>query len=341
MPELQEEAGPLLGQNFTDAVWRAIFGAEPAIVGDTDGTAYSATLPPSSDTAEFGSASIESRSTVGGFGHAIPAGTTQSLEIPPSSDATTGRTDLVVVRLDPDNFTTVPGPARLHRIPGVEGSSAWPAFDGGPPGVEDMPLYAITRRSGQALNQATVVDLRARTGPNLVIPAGQSLPTNVPLGTRARRGVQDFSRELVSSTPTWVNVQANLGKYQSYTPTFNTAVTLIEARWRAIGDDIRGTVIGRISSMPTEFTCSLPVTGRSAIGGINPIGTATARSGNWSGANTREGFVIPQGDGALTTVTVVAADGSGNRWGPNFPISWNDHPDGGWFGISFQYERAS
>lgn len=203
MAEVQE-AGPLVGQNFTDAVWRAIFGGEPGIVGDTDGSAYGLTLPPASDSVEVGSASIESRSTVGGFGHAIPAGTTQSLEIPPSSNAPIGRTDLIVVRLAPDTYTTAPGPVRLARIGGTEGSVTRPSYDGGPPGVEDMPLYAITRKQGQALTEATVVDLRVRTGPHLYIAPNALMPTNAPLGSTATRGSLDYSYEQVSGTPTWV-----------------------------------------------------------------------------------------------------------------------------------------
>jgi hypothetical protein len=203
MPEVQE-AGPLLGQNFTDAVWRAIFGAEPSIVGDTNGSSYGITLPPASDSVELGSASIESRSVVGGFGHVIPAGTTQSLEIPASTNPTIGRTDLITVRLDQSSFTTAPGPVRVYRVPGVEGSADRPAYDGGPPGVEDMPLYAITRKQGQALTEAIIVDLRVRTGPHLYVAPGALMPTNVPLGSTATRGTIDYSRELVSGTATWV-----------------------------------------------------------------------------------------------------------------------------------------
>lgn len=205
MAEVQE-AGPLLGQNFTDAVWRSIFGAEPGIVGDYNGSAYGITLPPASDSVEIGSPTIESRSTVGGFGHAIPAGTTQSLLIPASSNAAIGRTDIISVRLNASAFTTVPGPVRLHRIPGVEGSAARPSYDDSPPGVEDMPLYAITRKQGQALTEATVVDLRVRTGPQILVAPSATLPTSVPLGTRATRGGVTYRRDLDGSSTQWVEV---------------------------------------------------------------------------------------------------------------------------------------
>lgn len=200
-----QESGPLVGQNFTDAVWRAIFGGEPAIVGDTNGTAYDLTLPPASDSVELGSASIQSASTIGGFAHIIPAGTTQSLVIPPSTHAAIGRTDLISVRLDPTTYAAVPGPVRLYRIPGTEGSANPPSYDDGPPGVEDMPLYAITRKEGQALTQASVVDMRVRTGPHLLAEPGVSPFPSLPLGSTATRDGIDWTREINSSgSPTWV-----------------------------------------------------------------------------------------------------------------------------------------
>lgn len=205
MAEVQQ-SGPLVGQNFTDAVWRALFGGEPAIVGDTDGTAYDLTLPPASDSVELGSASIESKAVVGGFGHAIPAGTTQSLEIPASSNPTVGRTDLIVVRLDPTAFDTEPGPVRLHRLAGTEGSAARPAYDQGPPGAEDMPLYAITRKQGEALTQADVVDLRVRSGPHLLAKSGVSPFPSMPLGSTATRNGITYRRDLsATGSPTWVS----------------------------------------------------------------------------------------------------------------------------------------
>lgn len=204
MAEVQQ-AGPLVGQNFTDATWRAILGGEPAIVGDTNGSAYGITLPPASDSVELGSASIQSTAVVGGFAHIIPAGTTQSLEIPGSSNAGAGRTDLIVVRYDAATYTTPPGPVRLYRVPGTEGSATRPTFDDGPPGVEDLPLYAITRKLGEALTQASVVDLRVRTGPHLLVEPGLTPFPSLPLGSTATRDGIDWSRELdANGSPAWV-----------------------------------------------------------------------------------------------------------------------------------------
>ncbi|WP_163185942.1 hypothetical protein [Cellulosimicrobium sp. SL-1] len=205
---MPQESGPLAGQNFTDDVWRAINGPEPAIVGDVDGSAYALTLPTGTDNALLGSPTQDSTSIVAGFMHRIPAGQTQQIEIPPSTDAATGRTDIIVARYDPA-FSTVPGPCRLARVPGVEGSSALPSLDEAPPGVEDFPLWAVTRKKGESLNQAARRWLGRRTGPSLDVPAREPLPPNVPLGTRARRGRGEYVRELdAQGAPTWTSAGA-------------------------------------------------------------------------------------------------------------------------------------
>lgn len=202
-----ELSGPLVGQNFTDETWRAIFGGEPGIVGDTDGTAYKLTLPGSGDVAEIGSTTIDSKSIVAGFSHSIPAGTTHSVTIPPASNAVEGRTDIIVARYNPA-YSTVPGPVRLAVVTGVEGSLALPAVDTGPPGVEEMPLYAVRRIAAQPLASATVTDLRVRQGPNLGLTTAGTLPTNVPLGSRASQDGNGYVRELVAGVPTWVQSHA-------------------------------------------------------------------------------------------------------------------------------------
>ncbi|BDZ40831.1 hypothetical protein GCM10025865_01300 [Paraoerskovia sediminicola] len=184
---MAQTSGPLAGQNFTDKMWRTIVGAEPSIVGDVNGLSYSITLPTSSDDALLGTPGQDSASVVAGFGHQIEAGTTESLTIPPVVTENASRTDLIVVRYDPA-YTTVPGPCRLYRIPGVEGSSATPSYNATPGGIEDMPLWAVTRTYGQSLNQATKRDLRVRTGPKLHVLEGNSMPTSVPIGTIAHRG---------------------------------------------------------------------------------------------------------------------------------------------------------
>lgn len=204
MAEVQV-SGPLVGQNFTDEMWRAIFGGEAGIVGNTDGTAYSINLPPSGNDVELGSATIDSCSVVGGFGHVVPAGTVQSVTIPESSNDTEGRTDLIVARLDSSAYNVPPGPVRLGRVPGVEGSLVIPAVDGGPPGIEELPLFAIRRIAGQPLASSTITDLRTSVGPNLYLTDNAPLPANAPLGTRARKTGDVFARVMVGGVPTWVN----------------------------------------------------------------------------------------------------------------------------------------
>jgi hypothetical protein len=200
-----QTSGPITGENFTDQTWRDMFGAEPAIVGDVNGTAYRLTLPTSTNDVQLGSPSQDSLAVDGGKVHKIPAGETASLTIPTSSNASVGRTDLIVLRFDPALSGDSPlGPVRLYRIAGTEGSATQPNYDGGPPGVEDLPLYAITRKSGQALNQAAVKDLRVRTGPNLLYQAGVTFAAATPLGTRATRDGVVWRRDLDGGSPAWV-----------------------------------------------------------------------------------------------------------------------------------------
>lgn len=193
-------------QKFTVADWRALFGAEPGIVGDVDGSAYKLTLPTGTDDAVLGSTTQDSTSVVGGALHQIAAGQTQTVTIPASTNVAAGRTDLIVVRYDAATYTTDPGPCRLYRVAGVEGSTALPTLDEAPPGVEDMPLWAVTRKQGQSLNQAASRWLGRRIGPNLLTPAGASLPPNVPLGTRTRRGDEVYERVMGSTQPEWTTV---------------------------------------------------------------------------------------------------------------------------------------
>jgi hypothetical protein len=200
-----QTSGPITGENFTDQMWRDLFGAEPAIVGDVNGTAYQMVLPPSTNDVQIGSPSQDSLAVVAGKAHKIPAGETVPLTIPASTHAATGRTDLVVLRFDPTLSGDAPlGPVRLHRVAGVEGSSALPSYDGGPPGVEDLPLYAVTRKQGQSLNQAAVKDLRVRSGPNLLYVAGATASGNTPIGSRMTRDGVVWRRDLSGGQPEWV-----------------------------------------------------------------------------------------------------------------------------------------
>lgn len=206
MAEVQQ-SGPLPPEKFTQGRWTQIFGAEAGIVGDTDGSAFGLTLPPSSDVAEVGSPTLESVALVGGFPLIIPAGTTQSIEIPASTNAGNGRTDLIVARFDAATYTTAPGPVRLIRIAGTEGATALPVYDSTLPSPDTLPLWAVTRKLGESLSEADARDLRARTGPMFVVPGGTPgglLPQSAPLGSRATRAGVTYRREMVGSSAQWV-----------------------------------------------------------------------------------------------------------------------------------------
>lgn len=199
MAEVQD-SGPLPDETFTLGRWRQMFGAEPAIVGDTDGSAFGLTLPPAGDVAEVGSATLESIAIVGGHPLIVPVGTTQSIEIPPSSNSGAGRTDIIAARWDPVAFNTDPGPVRLVRIAGTEGSSALPSYSS----PLNFPLWAVTRKLNDALNQAASRDLRVRTGRNYDVPAVGLLPQSAPMGSRAVRGETVYRRAGVGSSVQWV-----------------------------------------------------------------------------------------------------------------------------------------
>jgi hypothetical protein len=199
-----QKSAPLVGENFTDEGWRAAFAGQTGVVGDYDGSAFGISLPTEGANVEIGSATQPSRLVVDGFGLEVPQGETQSLEIPASSGGgTNGRTDLIVARLDMANFTTAPGPVRLHRVAGVEGSLTRPAPSYDADGVRDLPLYAVRRRQGESLNQAIVTDLRPRVGLSIVVPSGATLP-DAPLGTRATRDGVTYRRDMVSVSAQWV-----------------------------------------------------------------------------------------------------------------------------------------
>jgi hypothetical protein len=190
---------------FTDRGWRAAFAGQTGVVCDSDGSAFNLTLPAEGATAELGSATQPSRLVVDGYGLEVPQGATQSLDIPASSGGgTNGRTDLVVARLDLDTFTGDPGPVRLYRIEGTEGSTTRPSATYDPNGVRDLPLYAVRRREGESLNQAIVTDLRARIGRNHLIPAGQGLPAYASLGDTATRGGEVYRWDFAGSSVDWM-----------------------------------------------------------------------------------------------------------------------------------------
>jgi hypothetical protein len=203
MAALAQTSGPLTDDNFTDDQWITKFGYDAGITGDTDGTAYAITLPPATDTVEIGSATIDSAAAVGGYGHGIPAGSTQSLGIPASTNPTIGRTDLIVLRYS-TAFSTDPGPVRLHRIAGTEGSPNPPSHNTTQPTPVDMVLYQITRKQGQGLNQAVVVDRRSRAGWHYLMPPGASLPQTPPLGVTVTRDGIRWRRDFDGAAVGWI-----------------------------------------------------------------------------------------------------------------------------------------
>lgn len=203
MAEVQV-SGPLADYNFEDDTYRSIFGSNVAIVGDANGSAFGLTLPPASDSVEVGSPTNASRAVVSGFLLEIPVAATQSLEIPASSNAVAGRTDLIVARLNPTTFTTPPGPVRLHRIAGTEGSATRPSYGTSGTGPRDLPLYAITRKLGEALTEADVVDLRWWSGPHFLVDPEGALPLNAPLGSTATRDGITWRRDFDGTTVDWI-----------------------------------------------------------------------------------------------------------------------------------------
>jgi hypothetical protein len=192
---MTQVSAPVVGEQFTDTSWRDLFGDEPGVVGDLDGSAYKITLAPDSDVAQIGSSTQNSTSRVAGFSHKIPIAASEGVTIPAASGS--ARTDLIVVRYNPDQADPS-ARVRLARIAGT--SAGLPAYDASPPGMEDLPLWAVTRQPGQALSQATLLDLRVRIGPALLIPVGAPLPLSSPLGTRVRQGRIEYQRVLDQSS---------------------------------------------------------------------------------------------------------------------------------------------
>ena len=183
--------GTTAERQFSDVLWRDLFGDEPGIIGDYDGTAYSLTRPTTGDIVTVGSTTQQSTAIVAGFVHKIAAGSTETITIPAASGS--ARTDIISARYDP-SYTGSPGPVRLFRIAG-SGASI-PTYDASPPGVEDLPLWAITRSPGQNLSQATLVKMAPRIAPHLEVASGVALPTSSPLGTTLRQGTTNYHRTL-------------------------------------------------------------------------------------------------------------------------------------------------
>lgn len=184
---------------MTDVLWRNLFGDESGVIGDTDNSAYTILLSTGSDTAFIGSVTIDSLAKVAGFSHRIPVGQLEPISIPPASGS--ARTDLIVLRYDPA-YAGALGPVRLVRIAGT--SASVPAYDDAPPGIEDLPLLTVQRTPGQPLSQAVAHRVFPRICPVLSIDSDAPLPLNSPVGTRIRKGTQEYIRTAdPGGTPVW------------------------------------------------------------------------------------------------------------------------------------------
>jgi hypothetical protein len=196
---MAQASWPIVGENFSAASWRNLFGDEAGVLGDMDGSSYKITLSTNSDSASIGSTTQDSIGTVGGHGHIIPANTPESITVPPAVGGTI--THAIALKYDPTLIADLPlGPVRLALITGT--SANLPNYDGTPPGPEFLPLWAVTRQPGQALSQAVVTQMFTRIGKNLSAHFQTPLPPS-PLGTRARWNGVDYIRELAAGIPSW------------------------------------------------------------------------------------------------------------------------------------------
>lgn len=199
-------------RQLSDVLWRSRFGDEAGVLADYDGTAYALTVT-GADTCTIGSATQDSHATVAGFAHRIPSGGPEAVTVPAAVGAT--RTDRIVLRYDP-TWGGALGPVRLTRIEGT--SSSAPAYDAGPGGIEEMPLYSITRAVGQTLAQATIKKEYPRIAPVLELPVGAERPTSSPIGTLLFQGPTQYRRTLNSNNTVSWNTAIQPGADVAYTP---------------------------------------------------------------------------------------------------------------------------
>lgn len=199
-------SGPIVDQDFTSDQYRDGHADEAGIVNDFDGSAFGLTLPTSGSEALVGSATQDSVAHVAGYPIRIPAGTPQSIDIPVSTNAAVGRTDLIVARYSAAWLSSTPrGPVRIHRVAGTEGSGTGPAPVNNPyGGTKDLVLFAVNRRQGE--QPTLVADRRIRVGRHLYLRPNGILP-NAPLGYTAFRDGFTWERRFgTDSAPDWVEV---------------------------------------------------------------------------------------------------------------------------------------
>lgn len=254
--------GTTAERQFSDVLWRDLFGQEPGVLSDMNGSSYALTLPTSGDVVSVGSTSQNSIAQVAGFVHKIPQGSPESITIPAASGS--ARTDIIALRYDPA-YTGSPGPVRLFRIAGS--GSSLPAYDATPGGIEELPLWSITRSPSQALSAATVQRMYPRLAPTIDLPPGAPLPTNSPLGTRVYQGATAGWRRALDNTNTavWIalgsadekhaaaNVTTNGSGQFTITHNLGVVPTYVSAISREIGAvDTQHFAIQSVTS--TQFT---------------------------------------------------------------------------------------
>lgn len=201
MAEVQD-SGPSYLKPYSPDQFIAAHVNHVGIASDYTGNAFALTLPSGSDVATVGPGWAQ----VGAHGYTVPSGQAQDITIPPSTNAALGRTDLITLRYQASWDGVDPGPVRIHRVAGVEGSGDTPIPDLGLSVGEnqiELPLYAITRIEGDTLDDAAVQDLRIWKGPNLLVAATSPL-YSAPLGSRVVRDGTIYRRGLVSGVASWV-----------------------------------------------------------------------------------------------------------------------------------------
>jgi hypothetical protein len=227
--------GTTAERQFSDVLWRDLFGQEPGVLADMNGSSYALTLPGSGDVVSVGSTTQASLAMVAGFLHRIPQSSPDTITIPAASGS--ARTDIIALRYDPA-YTGAPGPVRLFRIAGS--GSSLPAYDSSPGGIEELPLWSITRSPGQALSLATVGRMYPRLAPTLDLPAGAPLPTNSPLGTRVYQGTSSWRRALDgTNNPVWISTSAAAAEEKHGTANF------------VVGSGGVGTITHNLGVVPT------------------------------------------------------------------------------------------
>lgn len=197
---MPQTSGPFADEPFTDEQWRFLVGDEAGIVGDVDGTGFRLTLSSSSNEFLLGSDTAPSLANVAGRLHKIGQGNTERyVGIIP--DAVGGpQVHIIASRHDPAwslRSAGADGPVRTVVISGTAGGGS-PSFDGGYPGVEDLPHWKITRQPGKALTDPTTVveDLRTWRSHTIHVRTRDQLPLDVPIGTVAfTRAGETFIRQ--------------------------------------------------------------------------------------------------------------------------------------------------